>query len=312
MNKAPAFQVYAADFLTDDVVIAATNEQVGIYWKLLLYNWINDSIPGDIETLARMVGTDLETMQEAWTLIGMKFQLSGKVLQNPRLKREKKKQDERRKKRRAAGKKGAENRWTDGDLDGKCHDQERDTEMASAITKDCTRAGVSSSSSSSSSLVTNELVPRSEGEREEEKPVIQDLPNVDAFEEMGSDVEGWQRVLQSRLKAILGIDLAIFQTERLLDGFFREFDEKELKEAIPAVLNNIVKRKPTNAMAYLKALARDGGLKEFAKSEPVGAKPPDPLATLGRNEDELSDEDNSAEAERFRAMVHERAERARF
>ena len=161
---------------------------------------------------------------------------------------------------------------------------------------------------------SQESEPEGETETECEFPAreAEHLPNLDSFMEDGSDVEGWQRVLRSRLKGILGIDLAIFQTERLLDGFFREFDEKELKTAIPAVLKNIVKRKPTNPMAYLKALARDGGLKEFAKSEPVGVKPADDMATLGRNEDELSDEDSSAEAERFRAMVHERVERARF
>ena len=51
MNKAPAFQLYSNDFLVDTMAWSAF--EVGIYIRLLLYQWTNESIPEDPERLAR-------------------------------------------------------------------------------------------------------------------------------------------------------------------------------------------------------------------------------------------------------------------
>lgn len=54
MSKAPAFQLYAADFYMD--TISWSPEIVGVYTRLLFYQWVNGSIPNDMEKIARIGG----------------------------------------------------------------------------------------------------------------------------------------------------------------------------------------------------------------------------------------------------------------
>jgi len=53
MGKAPAFQMYAQDFDMDTA--AWSNDEVGIYTRLLNYEWINGSIPSNLAEIARIV-----------------------------------------------------------------------------------------------------------------------------------------------------------------------------------------------------------------------------------------------------------------
>lgn len=71
MAKSPAFQMYAADFLTDTSHWEA--DEVGVYTRLLLTQWINGHLPADINRLARIAGTSAEVMKKIWTVIGCKF-----------------------------------------------------------------------------------------------------------------------------------------------------------------------------------------------------------------------------------------------
>ena len=50
MGKSPAFRLYASDFYMDTQTWS--NEEVGVYLRLLLYQWINGSIPNDENLLA--------------------------------------------------------------------------------------------------------------------------------------------------------------------------------------------------------------------------------------------------------------------
>lgn len=71
MAKNPAFQMYAADFLTDTSHWEAV--EVGVYTRLLLTQWINGSLPADMNRLARIAGTSAEVMTKIWLVIGCKF-----------------------------------------------------------------------------------------------------------------------------------------------------------------------------------------------------------------------------------------------
>jgi uncharacterized protein YdaU (DUF1376 family) len=53
-TKAPAFQFYPADFLSDARVAIMSMEQRGIYITLLCHCWKEGSIPDDIAKLARL------------------------------------------------------------------------------------------------------------------------------------------------------------------------------------------------------------------------------------------------------------------
>lgn len=72
MGKAPAFQLYAADFYMDTVGWTAT--EVGAYFRLLMHEWVNGPLPNDMGQLARIAGVDPKTMKKFWdTSIGTKF-----------------------------------------------------------------------------------------------------------------------------------------------------------------------------------------------------------------------------------------------
>lgn len=71
MAKNPAFQMYAADFLTDTSHWQA--DEVGVYTRLLLTQWVNGSLPADINRLARIAGVPGEVMAKVWLTVGCKF-----------------------------------------------------------------------------------------------------------------------------------------------------------------------------------------------------------------------------------------------
>jgi len=52
-NKAPAFQLYAADFYMDTVGWSAT--EVGAYFRLLMHEWINGPLP---DSMMQLVAPD--------------------------------------------------------------------------------------------------------------------------------------------------------------------------------------------------------------------------------------------------------------
>jgi uncharacterized protein YdaU (DUF1376 family) len=54
MSKAPAFQLYAADFYMD--TLSWTTEEIGAYLRLLLYEWINGPLPNDPKQLYGICG----------------------------------------------------------------------------------------------------------------------------------------------------------------------------------------------------------------------------------------------------------------
>lgn len=84
MGKSPSFQTYAADFFMD--TNEWTVEEVGIYWRLLLSEWVNESIPNDEKRLARIVGCSLKKFQKSWSTILIKFIPNGDSrFQNPRM-----------------------------------------------------------------------------------------------------------------------------------------------------------------------------------------------------------------------------------
>jgi uncharacterized protein YdaU (DUF1376 family) len=68
MGKAPAFQFYASDFLTD--TMDWSDEQVGVHIRLLAWSWVNRrGIPRDTQRLTRIA----PGVVSAWPVIGPKW-----------------------------------------------------------------------------------------------------------------------------------------------------------------------------------------------------------------------------------------------
>lgn len=97
--SAPAFQFYAQDFLTG--VMYLTNEEIGIYIKMLAKQWTDGKIPK--KRLGFLVGINWEDLSEE---LQEKFADCGDYIINERLEMEREKQFSYRKKQSENGKKG--------------------------------------------------------------------------------------------------------------------------------------------------------------------------------------------------------------
>jgi uncharacterized protein YdaU (DUF1376 family) len=73
MKATPAFQFYPRDFLGDARVAAMTNQEVGVYVKLICHCWTEGSIPADVARLAVMAGERYKDMLRIWTAVGPCF-----------------------------------------------------------------------------------------------------------------------------------------------------------------------------------------------------------------------------------------------
>lgn len=88
MSKSPAFQFYSSDFLVD--TLGWSIEELGIYIRLLLYQWSNGSIPTDKKMLARIAGCSYKKFNDNSKNVLTKFlpcegQKDASKLQNLRL-----------------------------------------------------------------------------------------------------------------------------------------------------------------------------------------------------------------------------------
>lgn len=110
MKDGPAYQYYAADF--DEATAAWTNEEVGIYQRLLNYAWINEGLPDDPRRLAMIVRCGFKKFQKRWTNIEKKWTKKGNgFLVNNKMEEVRAKQRKYRAEQARKGKIGADIRW---------------------------------------------------------------------------------------------------------------------------------------------------------------------------------------------------------
>ena len=109
-GKAPAFMLYASDFVSDMKVQIMNMEERGIYITLLLYQWIEDSLPTEISELKELCKNH-ENFEQAWKKVSKCFVEKNGKLYNPRLEVERSEQRKRAEKNSQNGKIGAMKRW---------------------------------------------------------------------------------------------------------------------------------------------------------------------------------------------------------
>ena len=99
-----------------------SNQELGIYFKLLCFSWMDDaSLADDHEELALLVREPLEIFQHAWRRVGACFKSSEGVLRNPRLEEIRSGLSSYRDAQSENGKRGAATRWAkpkNGDPNG--------------------------------------------------------------------------------------------------------------------------------------------------------------------------------------------------
>lgn len=110
MSKSPAFQNYAADYYMD--TNDWTIEEIGIYQRLLLTQWVNVDLPPEPERLARIAGCSLKKFLKHFPKVSKKFSTLGSGrIQNKRLEETRIEQEQFHEKAIKSGKFGAEIRW---------------------------------------------------------------------------------------------------------------------------------------------------------------------------------------------------------
>lgn len=91
MTKAPAFQLYAADFYMDTVGWSC--EEVGLYFRLLMAEWVNGPLPNDTVRLAKTCQMSFKKFDHLFKNVLPKFvQNEEGYLINERLERTREKQ----------------------------------------------------------------------------------------------------------------------------------------------------------------------------------------------------------------------------
>lgn len=113
LKKAPAFQWYARDYLSDAVVISMTLEQEGAYNRLMNICWLEKGLPSELDELWKLSKANSRDhfTRRIWNVVGKKFQLRRCKFQHKRLDLERAKQAKnRRKKQLAANKRWEEER----------------------------------------------------------------------------------------------------------------------------------------------------------------------------------------------------------
>jgi len=152
--KAPAFQLYAKEFLQDEAVIAMELDAVGAYIILLCHQWNEGSIPEDASLLARICRTTAERMEAIWSQVKVKFSRSKndqKRLVNQKLEIVRKEKERFSAKQANSGERGAKKRWNSNPnkssrMDGVAHEGAIATPLGAAWANDGSGSGSGSGS----------------------------------------------------------------------------------------------------------------------------------------------------------------------
>jgi len=102
--RAPAFQYYPRDFLSDPLVIAMTPEQECAYRRLVDFCWLEGGLPTNLAEIWPLAkARDLDSFaREIWPVVGRKFQRRRDKFHHKRLDRERAHQAKTRKERQLA------------------------------------------------------------------------------------------------------------------------------------------------------------------------------------------------------------------
>lgn len=191
-DRAPAFQLYAQDLLSDANVMAMALDELGAYMKLLAIVWNERGVlnpSDDPDRFARMLGCPRDDFDRIWGAISRCFYTDdvGRV-QHQRLDKERKQQAAWRKRAQLGGlAKAAKQRASR---------QEADDRQCSEPAQVCTSSSSSSSSSTSEDQEQKKDI-SSEPPRTAPSEPEDDSPSVLIFPTIGLDGAEWH--LRQRL-----------------------------------------------------------------------------------------------------------------
>lgn len=268
-EKAPAFQFYPKDWLTDIKVKALSFEEKGIYIELLSYSWL-EPLEYSAEELANIIGANLVKTEK---ILDKFFVKNEKVFENKKLENYRKKIEKFTKERKKAGEKGAISRWNKSKNKPIAQPSKNNS---SAIAKHMAKPMANDSSSvfyllsSSSNILSKdnmseaqELVKEENFGKEDINKMLQALKIKIGISDF-VDSQKWSRIYGQHLC-------------KLLDSLGKE----EFVRRLEIILNDSFKSKNCNSIKYIYGQIK--GFKEpvkplvepLAKKEPKIWQPPD-------------------------------------
>lgn len=154
-EKAPAFQFYPKDYLSDHRVRSMSFEQRGLYWEAICICWLEGSLPADQAELAAILGCPRKRIAKIWPVILRCFDQHGDRLLHKRLDKERAAQSESRRRRTDA----AQKRWEKEQKPDAMHMQSNTAEQSPVDAKQCSPSSSPSASSTSSPTAVNTVAP---------------------------------------------------------------------------------------------------------------------------------------------------------
>jgi uncharacterized protein YdaU (DUF1376 family) len=112
MQKAPAFQFYSRDFLTE--VAHLPPDRVGVHVRFLAWSWTEGPLPKDLADKARIGGTSAAKFKNIWQDISRFWKLTESGFVNEGLIEAKVRQEQYRQMKAENGRIGAAARWGNG------------------------------------------------------------------------------------------------------------------------------------------------------------------------------------------------------
>jgi hypothetical protein len=191
-EKAPAFQHYPKDILSDINYQMMNWPERGMYRHLIDICWLETFIPADIGSIARLLQVDVCVIEDVWKMIGKCFEVhcsDCSKLVHPRLELERKKQADHRANSAMGGSRSAHKRKSQKKLSN---------QQCTTISLPSERqVKVNSSSSSSSSFASSSSTSKDKSKSIEasppgdngngNSPVPKDRPKDEAYELFASE-----------------------------------------------------------------------------------------------------------------------------
>lgn len=246
-NRAPAFQLYADDFIAGTADMTA--EEVGGFIRLLCHQWSHGSIPADQDRAARIAGL-IGSPCVGYVLA--KFSpCDGHTLKNARLEKIREEQQAFRAKQAAAGLNGAKKRWEKWPNDGDPNGDPNGVAIATPMATTMATAWPDDSSPSPS--------PNNKEEVSEKAPLEVKfgltLPEKLQTDECLAAVETWLAYKSERKQGYKRIGLS-----KALDAWANEFNAS----TFPAAVNHSIANNYQGIFAPRAALALASGVSRVA------------------------------------------------
>jgi len=112
-TELPFFKLFAKDFMTSRAFILMNGLERGVYFSVLLAEWIDGPLPNDAQQLSRLSCITYSEFKKAWRVVSQRFKISddGGKIWNKRLEDERQELTENYEQKSQVGRVAANARW---------------------------------------------------------------------------------------------------------------------------------------------------------------------------------------------------------